>query len=257
MRRRLIIGGALLALGIGVAVFRVPLRELLKAWQRPELPSATERAAVAVNASNSSTATPPSTENANRALPLEINLKVPFTSQAPHANWDEEHNEFCEEAAVLMAGRYFTDRDITGKDDAESALQQLKARELELFGYYKDTTANETAQLLEDRYPVTTQLLTEPTVDQIKAALADGALVLVPAAGRQLKNPNFKRPGPLYHMLVLKGYTQDGQFITNDPGTRKGADYVYPFERVMTAMHDWNGGDVANGAKVVVQVWGR
>src|SRR3954467_10835183 len=40
------------------------------------------------------------------ALPRTLLLKVPFTPQAPTANWDELHNEACEEASSLMAGLY-------------------------------------------------------------------------------------------------------------------------------------------------------
>lgn len=259
--RRTIAFGVLVA-GFGLAAFalRTPIRDWVERQQRPDVPAAMSRTALdTTGASDNANAanTNVSAANVNTSVPAERNLKVPFTSQAPHANWDEDHEEFCEEASVLMVGRYFEDRTIANKDDAEAALQRLKARELELFGYFKDTTAEETARLLEDVYAVETELLRDPTVAQLKAALAESRLVIVPAAGRQLGNPNFRQPGPLYHMLVLKGYTKDGQFITNDPGTRKGADYVYPFERVMTALHDWNGGDVSNGAKVAIVVRAR
>lgn len=250
--RLIVLVGVLAVIGVAV-VFRVRLREAWEAWRAPGLPPAQEAGLPQpINQNgNRNAAVEPSVP---AVLPAEMNLKVPFTSQAPHANWDEDHEEFCEEASVLMVGRYFSQRTIADKDDAEQALQQLKARELELFGYFKDTTAAETAQLLEDRYPVETELLTDPTAEQIRQAVAAGFPVIIPAAGRQLNNPNFKQPGPLYHMLVVKGYLKDGQFITNDPGTRKGADYLYPAERILTALHDWNGGDVDRGARVVIVV---
>jgi len=53
-------------------------------------------------------------------------------------------------------------------------------------------------------------------------------------------------------MLLLKGYTSDGEFITNDPGTRNGRNYVYKQAVLMAAIHDWNGGDVMNGVPVVI-----
>lgn len=250
MRRTVVLGALVVGLGLVAFAFRTPIRDWVELRQRPDVPTAVNRTELNANAVPANT----NSANTNRAtVPAEINLKVPFTSQAPYANWDEDHEEFCEEASVLMAGRYFEDRAIANQDDAEAALQRLKARELELFGYFKDTTAEETAQLLEDVYAVETELLRDPTVAQLKAALAESRLVIVPAAGRQLGNPNFRQPGPLYHMLVLKGYTTT-QFITNDPGTRKGADYVYPYDRVMTAMHDWNSGDVNHGAKVAIVV---
>lgn len=39
-------------------------------------------------------------------LPAEVNLDVPFTSQAPYKNWHHPYQDFCEEASALMAVRY-------------------------------------------------------------------------------------------------------------------------------------------------------
>jgi hypothetical protein len=177
--------------------------------------------------------------NLDLDLPAEKNLAVPFTSQAPHANWDQDHKEFCEEASVLMAGRYFQRRGIASPDDAEKALQQIKQWEIENLGYYYDTTAAETASIIEGMYELEVQLIDNPTVDHIKLALANGKLVLAPFAGRELGNPNYTAPGPIYHMMVIRGYTDTGKFITNDPGTRKGQEYVYDQGTIMKAMRDW------------------
>jgi hypothetical protein len=98
------------------------------------------------------------------------------------------------------------------------------------------------------------EVVEDPSVEDLKKHIVAGYPVIVPTAGRMLGNPNFTGEGPLYHALVLKGFTET-TFVTNDPGTRRGADYQYDFETVMNAMHDWNGGDVENGAKVVVVVY--
>lgn len=173
------------------------------------------------------------------ALPSAKNLKVPFTSQAPHGKWDGDHNEFCEEASVVMVGRYWTDRTIASADEAEAALQQIKTWEIEHLGFFYDTTADEVAKILEGMYDLKVEVKRNPTVEDIKRAVAAGKPVIVPSAGRELGNPNFRQPGPIYHMLVIRGYTADGKFITNDPGTRKGEQYVYDTAVVMNAMHDW------------------
>lgn len=193
-------------------------------------------------------------------LPTEKNLAVPFTSQAPSANWDADHEEFCEEAAIVMAGRYYQGRGFTSTDDKESALQAVKKWEVDHLGFFFDTTAAENKQILEAVYGLKVELLRDPTIEQIQAAVAAGHPVIVPSAGRELGNPNFTAPGPIYHNLVIRGYTKDGKFITNDPGTRKGEAYVYDQDVIMSAMHDWvpagarttaANGD-ANGAKVVL-----
>lgn len=172
-------------------------------------------------------------------VPEARNLNVPFTSQAPHANWDLDHNEFCEEAAALMAGRFLTGRDITDKDDAEAGLQELKKWQLDNLGFYYDTTADETAKMIRGMYGLNVEVKTDPSVEDIKRAIANDKVVIVPAAGRELGNPNYTPPGPIYHMLLIRGYTDDGRFITNDAGTRKGEQYTYKQQVVMDAIHDW------------------
>ena len=88
----------------------------------------------------------------------------------------------------------------------------------------------------------------------MKKALSENKAILIPVAGRMLGNPYFQSPGPIYHMLVIKGYTKDGDFITNDPGTRNGENYIYSPEVIMNALHDWNSVDMNKGAKVIVIV---
>ena len=191
----------------------------------------------------------------NYLLPSELNLAVPFTVQAPNANWDEIHQEFCEEASVLMAASYIKGWTIDTPEIADQKMFEIKFFEEKKFGYYKDTTAEETAVILREFYGIErVEVIYEPAETYIKKALSGKKIVLVPAAGRQLGNPYFRQPGPLYHMLVIKGYTKEGNFITNDPGTRHGADFIYTPDVIMNANHDWNNGDVNNGMKVIIVV---
>ncbi len=55
----------------------------------------------------------------------QINWDVPFTVQAPNANWDEVHKEACEEASALMILRYFDGKTIAGPADAETGINEL------------------------------------------------------------------------------------------------------------------------------------
>lgn len=184
-----------------------------------------------------------------------VNLDVPFTSQAPHQNWDDPYQDFCEEASVLMAMSYVKGENISNPDVADAKMLAIKSFEETRFGYHKDTNVAETAVIIKEFYKYSNiTIINNPSIDDIKNALTDRKAIIVPVAGRKLKNPYFTSPGPLYHMLVIKGYTKDGQFITNDPGTRRGADFIYPAEVLFNAIHDWNGGDVNNGAKVIIVV---
>lgn len=184
----------------------------------------------------------------------EVLLNIPFTSQAPYADWDTLHNEACEEASVIMVNEFLngnTDETIPAAE-AEKQIQEMVAWEIETIGSHKDLTAQETVNYLVKRY------LERPnakvydfSIDNIKQKLSAGIPVIVPAAGRLLGNPNYKQPGPIYHMLVIKGY-DDKHFITNDAGTRRGRSYEYTFDRVEYAAHDWNGSpdNINSGPKV-------
>jgi len=188
-------------------------------------------------------------------LTKEINLDVPFTSQAPHLNWDQPYQDFCEEASVLMAVQYLHGELIPNADFANDRMLAIMDFENEKFGYYRDTSVDEVAIIFREFYGIkAVKLIYDPTIEDIKKSLTEKKAVVVPAAGRQFYNPYFTPPGPLFHMLVIKGYTEDGKFITNDPGTRRGENFIYKSDVLMNAIHDWNDGDVENGRKVVIIV---
>lgn len=186
-------------------------------------------------------------------VPARFNLAVPFSSQAPTADWAMPYQEACEEVSALMVAKYYagTAGGVLNATQTVADIQELVSWQNDFFGYYMDTTAAETVQILDLFFGITGTVVTNPTVEMIQAEVAAGRPVIVPTSGRELPNPYFSGEGPLYHMLVIKGYTE-GTFITNDPGTRNGADFVYRHADLMGAIGDWNGGDPANGAKVVI-----
>jgi len=170
----------------------------------------------------------------------EVNLPVPFTPQAPHANWDMPYQEACEEASALMAIRYAFGNPIFSPNDADAGIRDLVRVNEETLGNPVDQTIAQLRDLMLEIDPkLSVRLLKNPQREELKEELSRGNVIIVPLEGRKLKNPFFQSPGPLYHMLVLRGYTRDGFFITNDPGTKRGEGYLYPFERIMEAMHDW------------------
>ncbi len=191
-------------------------------------------------------------EIVDKPISASAQLDVPFTSQAPHANWDLPYQEACEEASILMAARYLQARDIADAEDADSAILQLVNFGTEI-GYPIDTTAAETADTLEQFYGLQTQLIEDFTIDDIKQAIANGNPVIIPFAGRQIGNPYYTSPGPLYHMMTIIGYTES-TIITNDPGTKRGAEYSYSYDTILNAAHDWNNGNVDTGKKVMIIV---
>lgn len=187
-------------------------------------------------------------------IPPQMNLRVPFVVQAPNGVWDATHEDACEEASLIMLQAYLTDEASVTAEEALERIQTLVSKEMEIFGYFESTEAEKVVRLMEAQYGYT-KLKVEPlnSIEDLKAAVARGYPVLVPADGKVLDNPFFSGDGPPYHMVVVKGYTST-HIITNDPGTKRGADFLYTYENLMDAARDWNGGDVPNGAKVMIVV---
>lgn len=189
-------------------------------------------------------------------LPPEINLAVPFIVQAPYANWDHLHDEACEEASLIMLDAWARGQVAISKEEAELAIQNLVKWEKETFGYFEDTTTAESVRVLREYFGLAgAKVVYDVSLEDIRKEVAAGRPIVVPAAGKLLRNPYFRGGGPVYHMLVIKGYTKDSRFITNDPGTRRGADFAYSFSRLYEAIHDWvPGGEMEKGRKAMIVV---
>lgn len=176
-------------------------------------------------------------------------INVPFSSQAPFAIWDPLHEEACEEMSLLMLHHYLEGKALT-KEVAEEELQKLIQWE-ESNGYLPDISIEDLALVTEKYFGYDTKILADITEDVLRNSLREGNPVIIPAAGRLLKNPFFSGEGPYYHMLVVTGFTDDG-FVTNDPGTKRGKQYFYPTKTFMNAIHNWTGvkEEIEQGRKV-------
>lgn len=196
-------------------------------------PTPTESAAVPLAAR-------PAPFDATQGKPADVNLSVPFAPQAPHGNWEQPYQDACEEAAIIMVERSLRAASLSLQEmDAE--ILRLVRFQQERYGDYRDTNTAETAQLAEAFYPhLAARVLPDVTAENLRAALFAGHPVVVLVDGRRLGNPFYRQPGPDKHALVLKGIVGD-RFVTNDPGTRRGADFVYAADLLLSAMVDYDG----------------
>ena len=264
---------ALVAVAVGSVVlgyaFRGNLREFAYAFSRPSLPDA-----VAYVPPRAPEPTPvpdivkpapkPGTPvTVAKGTELEwtgsfvesINLSIPFLLQAPKQNWVQPFEDACEEASLLMADAYYDGRKTNfGADEGILRILEVVAYEDNAYGYNKDTTSDDVAHTAINYFKYKKAIVVDATETNIKAALAKGYPVIAPAYGKALLNPNFRNGGPEYHMLVIKGYLKDGRWITNDPGTRNGADYVYGKQLLLDAIHDYDASGMTNGRKVIIVI---
>lgn len=198
-----------------------------------------------VSAISSAAQTPSASSVA--ALPTRL-LDVPFAPQAPFGVWDPLHEEACEEMSLVMVHFFRAGRPLS-LDDADAAVRQVVDWERER-RFADDVTVAQVGEAASALYGYRARILTDVTADTLRREIALGNPVIVPAVGRSLGNPYFNGTAPFYHMLVVVGY-EEGGFITNDPGTKRGARYWYATDVLMNALHDWTGNidTVASGAK--------
>ncbi len=171
-------------------------------------------------------------------VPGSVLIKVPFASQAPFANWDALHEESCEEASLILVRQFLRGEGIT-EQQMEDELQALIAWET-ANGYGYDVTITQLQTIARDHYGLNGEMITDISEENFERILSEGHPIIIPAAGRDLGNPYFSGEGPWYHMLVVIGYDNDA-FITNDVGTKRGAEYRYSKDVLISAVHDWTG----------------
>ena len=197
-----------------------------------------------------------------KKIPERINLDVPFTSQAPEKNWGQPWQDGCEEAALLMLDAYYKKYNLSPLFARDEIIKMVEWEQTRNFGrsveiqeiqeifsdYFVGSLKHESIKTLKQA-----KVIENPTVEQIKQYVAGGNPVLVVADGKVLPNPHFRNGGPVYHALIIRGYDED-EFITNDPGTQFGRNFRYKYNDLMNAIHEWNGGDVKNGRKVILVI---
>lgn len=188
-------------------------------------------------------------------IPGSFKLDVLFSTQAPTKNWDMPYQEACEEASLIMTSYYFEEKHLD-RPIMNTEILALVDWQMERFGYYKDTTLAEVEIIANEYFNLETEITSNVTEENIKYQLTQGNLLIVPFAGRLLINPYFSGQGPLFHMAVVKGYDHK-DFIMNDPGLLTlGENFKYSYKNLLESVHDWNGGDVMNGARKMLIIKG-
>jgi hypothetical protein len=168
-------------------------------------------------------------------------LPIPFTSQAPFGDWADMRQEAgCEEASLLMVIHWITGNKLTA-DIVLKEILAMSAYETKNFGEYRDTSLADTLKLFNEYFGYNNASVKyDITVNDIKNAIDNNEAVIVPVNGQILDNPYFTPPGPPIHQLVIIGYDDASkEFITNEPGTRHGANFRYSYSNMLSAIGDY------------------
>lgn len=189
----------------------------------------------------------PTEETQNNSVSQKIEQKVAFMVQAPFGNWkDPIFQNACEEDSIIMAMSWINGIETISAQEAQKQIKNIVDFENKKFGYNTNTDINDMRIIFQDFFHYSNIEIRENiTLSDIIKEIQKGNIVLVPAFGQALKNPNYTVPGPVAHMLVIIGYDPDTKkFITNDSGTKHGKGYLYPENVLFEAIWQY-----PNGAK--------
>jgi hypothetical protein len=125
--------------------------------------------------------------------------------------------------------------------DAKKAIYAISNFAQKNYGEFRDTSAADTAMIMRDYFDYENiEVKNDITAEDIKRELVNGNLVIVPVNGQKVGNPFYTPPGPVQHMLVIRGYdAEKKEFITNDPGTRHGEGFGYGEGVLESALQDY------------------
>ncbi|MDP2683999.1 MAG: C39 family peptidase [bacterium] len=170
---------------------------------------------------------------------FSVSLDVPFTVQAPDANWSQPWQDACEETAIAIVNYFYLGDTFTTNKAKEAILQIIDIRE-KFIGVSLDENAETITKIINNFLTWEAHIVKNPTLEQIKAEIDANRPVIMPVHGKYLYNPYFKNGGPDYHSIVISGYDEEKQeFIVQEPGTRYGLDFRYSYDTIVNAMHDF------------------
>lgn len=180
-------------------------------------------------------------------LPKEKKLEIAFYSQFPldistWIKYDEPYQNFCEEASLLNWYYYLIWEKPDLKKYKTDLLKLRKIEDLIFKWWYKDTSIQQTLELLvafQDEQKVFWKIIKNPTINLIKKSINKWYPVLIPAYWKGLSNYLFSWGWPIYHNLLIKWYTEKN-FITNEVWVSKWDWFMYKQEELMEAIHNYD-----------------
>ena len=170
----------------------------------------------------------------------DISYDVPFAVQSPVAEWHRPvFQDGCEEASALMAVSWARNEEFESLTTRQSILD-ISAWEEDRFGEFRDISTDDTVVMIKEYFEYdNAEVFTVNNVDELISLLKKG-VVIAQMNGQKLGNIYFTLPGPKNHMLVITGYDYfDKIFTTNDPGTRRGENYIYNENILFEAIRDY------------------
>ena len=190
---------------------------------------------------------------------LEI-ASVPFVPQSPFGErGNPVFENACEEAVLLMSYSWVARKPLVREEAREEILKMAEYERVN-FGFHEDTSAADTARLMKEYLGYDGVVVRDGVAaSDIIPELLKGSIVIIPVNGQKLGNPRFEPPGPIVHMILVRGYDfARNEFIVHDPGTQFGKDYRYSFDVINDAFEDYPSGKevtAGSGTRAMIVVY--
>jgi hypothetical protein len=121
-----------------------------------------------------------------------INLSVPFVPETPDKKWVNPWKNACEEASVVMIQEFYLGTKTVSRARAKELMIPLFAWENKTFGYNLNSSAEETARIVNEITTYDAKVKKNPTLEEIKNELSEGHPIISFHHGKGLKNPRIE-----------------------------------------------------------------
>lgn len=171
----------------------------------------------------------------NQRKENKVELPVPYASQAPYGQWQAPWNEACEETSASMIDAYYQEKTLNTEEN-KKVVQIMIDWEKDNNLPQEDTDAKQTQQLIAGTTSFTTEIKTNPTLQEIQDELiAERPVIALVNMYKLYNEPN---EGDSYHVLVITGFDDNKKvFLVNDPARTKKE---YSYDTLLHALHDFN-----------------
>jgi len=183
---------------------------------------------------------PKPTKILDSGLPNKHLIKTIFVPQSPEKNWDQPWQDACEEAALLTVNYFYKNQNPDISIIRDDILKMIEFENSQNFTH--DMDINQMVVVAQKYLGFKTEIIDNPTIENIKKYLAQNIPVIVPANGKILyqENKHFTNGGPYYHNLIILGYDDTkNQFVVHDVGTKSGAYFKYSYSLLIDSIHDF------------------
>jgi len=180
-------------------------------------------------------------------LPIKKEIDVKFYSQFPLdiATWikyDEPYQNFCEEASLLNWYYHLIWKEPSLKEYNNDLLELKEIEDLIFDWWYKHTSIQDTLKLLiafQEEQEIFWEIVKNPSIQIIKEHLTKWNLIITPLYWKWLSNNLFIGWWPIYHNLIIKGYTEQN-FITNEVWVSKWDWFMYKQSELMENIYNYD-----------------